>query len=343
MDDEQLGQVWYVEVDDKPRGPFSSAQIAKALKAGRLQPETLVFGPGRTRWEPIAWTPGLFGLAQPAAPPPADLPRATFHATRMAYEIDFRIVGEEMQFVEVELDPGEAVVAEAGSMMYMDAVVEMETIFGDGASQGGGLVDSLVGAGKRLLTGESLFMTVFTNRGQGKRHVAFAAPYPGKILPMNLAEMGGEIVCQKDAFLCAAKGVSVDIALQKRIGVGLFGGEGFIMQRLTGDGLAFVHAGGTVVSRELAAGETLKVDTGCLVALAPGVDYDIQYVGSIKSAVFGGEGFFYARLSGPGTVWLQSLPFSRLAGRMLMNAPQGGGKSAGEGSLLGEVGRLFQR
>jgi uncharacterized protein (TIGR00266 family) len=260
----------------------------------------------------------------------------------MAHEIDFRIVGEEMQFVEIELDPREAVVAEAGSMMYMDSAIGLETIFGDGTGQGG-LVDSLVGAGKRLLTGESLFMTVFTNAGQSKHRVAFAAPYPGKILPMNLAEMGGELVCQKDAFLCAAKGVSVGIAFQKRIGVGLFGGEGFIMQRLSGDGLAFVHAGGTVVSRELAPGETLKVDTGCLVALDPGVDYDIQFVGSIKSAVFGGEGFFYARLTGPGTVWLQSLPFSRLAGRMVQSAPALGGKSVGEGSILGEVGRLFER
>jgi uncharacterized protein (TIGR00266 family) len=342
MDDEKLGQVWYVEVGDKPRGPFSAAQIAKALENGRLQPDALVYGPGRTRWEPLSWSPGLFGLEPEASEPPPDLPRATFHAERMAHEIDFRIMGEEMQFVEIELDPREAVVAEAGSMMYMDSPISLETVFGDGSPQGG-LVDSLVGAGKRLLTGESLFMTVFSNAGRGKHRVAFAAPYPGKILPMNLAEMGGELICQKDAFLCAAKGVSVGIAFQKRIGVGLFGGEGFIMQRLTGDGLAFVHAGGTVVGRELSPGESLKVDTGCLVALDPSVDYDIQFVGSIKSAVFGGEGFFYARLTGPGTVWLQSLPFSRLAGRMVQSAPPLGGKSVGEGSLLGEVSRIFER
>ncbi len=342
MDDDKLGQVWFVEVGDKPRGPFSAAQIAKALQSGRIDPQTLVYGPGRTRWEPIAWSPGVFGLEPEKAEPPPDLPKATFHAAQLAHEIDFRIRGDEMQFVEIELDPGEAVVAEAGSMMYMDSVISLEAVFGDGTPQRG-LVDSLVGAGKRLLTGEGLFMTVFSNAGDGKRRVAFAAPYPGKILPMNLAEMGGELVCQKDAFLCAAKGVSVDIAFQKRIGVGLFGGEGFIMQRLRGDGLAFVHAGGTVVARELAAGESLKVDTGCLVALEPGVDYDIQYVGSIKSAIFGGEGFFYAKLTGPGTVWLQSLPFSRLAGRMVQSAPQLGGKSVGEGSLLGEVGRLFER
>jgi len=342
MDEEKLGQVWYLEVGDKPRGPFSAAQIAKALDSGRIDPQTLVYGPGRARWEPIAWSPGVFGLETEQAAPPPDLPKSTFHAGQLAHAIDFRISGAEMQFVEVELDPGEAVVAEAGSMMYMDSVIAMEAVFGDGRPQRG-LIDSLVGAGKRLLTGESLFMTVFSNAGQGKRRVAFAAPYPGKILPMNLAEMGGEVVCQKDSFLCAAKGVSIDIAFQKRIGVGLFGGEGFIMQRLAGDGLVFVHAGGTVVTRELAAGESLKVDTGCIVALEPGVDYDIQYVGSIKSAVFGGEGFFYARLTGPGTVWLQSLPFSRLAGRMVQSAPQLGGKSVGEGSLLGEVGRIFER
>jgi uncharacterized protein (TIGR00266 family) len=342
MDEEKVGQVWYVEVEGTPRGPFSAAQIAKALESGRLQPETLVYGPGRTRWEPLAWSPGVFGLTPAAPAPAADLPKATFHASRLAHEIDFRIVGEEMQFVEVELDPGEAVVAEAGSMMYMDAAISMESVFGDGTAQGG-IVDSLLGAGKRLLSGEGLFMTVFANAGRGKHRIAFAAPYPGKILPMNLAELNGELVCQKDAFLCAAKGVSVGIAFHKRIGVGLFGGEGFIMQRLTGDGLAFVHAGGTVVSRELAAGEVLLVDTGCLVALENSVDYDVEYVGSIKSAVFGGEGFFYARLAGPGNVWLQSLPFSRLAGRMVQSAPQLGGKSVGEGSLLGGMGRLFER
>ena len=247
-----------------------------------------------------------------------------------------------MQFVEIELDPGEAAVAEAGSMMYMETEIEMETIFGDGKGDQS-LIDSLVGAGKRLITGESLFMTIFSNAGHGKKHVAFAAPYPGKILPFNLAEMGGTIICQKDAFLCAAKGVSIDIAFQKNIGVGLFGGEGFIMQKLHGDGLAFLHAGGTVVSRELQAGESLKVDTGCLVALEPSVTYDIKYVGSVKSAIFGGEGFFFAYLAGPGTVWLQSLPFSRLAGRMHEAAPQTGSKDVGEGSLIGGLAKLFEK
>jgi uncharacterized protein (TIGR00266 family) len=267
------------------------------------------------------------------------VPKPTFHRAQLAHEVDFRIVGEEMQFVEIELDPGEAAIAEAGAMMYMSEPIRMDTVFGDGSEQGG-LMSKLVGAGKRLLTGESLFMTVFSNEGYGKQHVAFAAPYPGKIIPMNLAELGGRMICQKDAFLCAAKGVAVGIAFQKRIGVGLFGGEGFIMQNLEGDGLVFVHAGGTIVSRELSAGETLKVDSGCLVALEPTVGYDIEFVGGVKSALFGGEGFFFARLRGPGTVWLQSLPFSRLAGRIHAAAPQTGGTRKGEGSLLGGLGGI---
>nr|WP_281272251.1 TIGR00266 family protein [Inmirania thermothiophila] len=270
------------------------------------------------------------------------MPRAAVHRERLAHDIDFRVLGSEMQYVEIELDPGEAVVAEAGALMYMDEGIAMETVFGDGRAQGG-IMERLVGAGKRLLTGESLFMTVFTREAAGKGRLAFAAPYPGKILPMNLAELGGELLCQKEAFLCAAKGVAVDIAFQKRLGVGLFGGEGFVMQRLRGDGLAFVHAGGSIHERRLEAGEVLRVDTGCLVALEPTVDYDIQFVGSIKSAVFGGEGLFLARLAGPGTVWLQSLPFSRLAGRIWQAMPRGGGDQVGEGSVLGGLGRIFER
>lgn len=251
----------------------------------------------------------------------------------MAHEIDYKIFGSEMQFVEVELDPGESAIAEAGVMMYKDAAVEMDTVFGDGSS-GGGFFDKLVGAGKRLLTGESLFMTVFTHTGNGKATVAFSAPYPGNIVPVHLGEMGGTIICQKDSFLCAAKGVSVGIYFQRKILTGLFGGEGFIMQKLEGDGLAFLHAGGTIVLRELQAGETLHVDTGCIVAIEPSVSFDIQYAGKIKTALFGGEGLFYAVLRGPGKIWLQSLPFSRLAGRMLAAAPQRGG-SREEGSVLG--------
>ena len=245
-----------------------------------------------------------------------------------------------MQFVEVELDPGESVVAEAGSMMYMGEGIEMETTFGDGSAQQSTMMDKLVGAGKRLLTGESLFMTIFTHKGSGKSRAAFASPYPGKIIPVDLGLHGGALVCQKDAFLCAAKGVSISIAFQKRIGTALFGGEGFIMQKLEGDGLAFVHAGGTIIERELGAGEQLRVDTGCLVALETPVTYDIEFVGGVKSAIFGGEGFFFARLEGPGKVWLQSLPFSRLAGRIWQAAPQAGGKDRGEGSILGKMGGI---
>lgn len=249
--------------------------------------------------------------------------------------VDYDIRGAEMQFVEVELDPGEAAIGEAGSMMFMDAGIEMDTVFGDGSKQQGGLFGKLLGAGKRLITGESLFTTIYTNQGAGKRRVAFAAPYPGKILPMNLAELGGTLMCQKDSFLCAARGVSLGIAFQKRLGAGFFGGEGFIMQKLEGDGLAFVHAGGTVVRRELKAGETLLIDTGCVVAFTSGIDFDIQYVGKIKTALFGGEGIFLAKVTGPGHVWLQSLPFSRLASRIFAAAPQNGSGGREESSLLG--------
>jgi uncharacterized protein (TIGR00266 family) len=250
--------------------------------------------------------------------------------------VDYRIVGAEMQFVEVELDPDEAMVGEAGSLMYMEDGIEMDTVFGDGSAGGGGLFGKLLGAGKRLVTGESLFTTVYRNAGRDKRKVSFAAPYPGKIVAVDLREVGGRLVAQKDAFLCAARGVQLGIAFQRKLGAGFFGGEGFIMQKLEGDGLAFVHAGGTVMKRELAVGEILRVDTGCLVALAGAVDFDVQYVGKVKTALFGGEGLFLALLRGPGTVWLQSLPFSRLASRVFAAAPQTGG-SREEGSLLGAL------
>ena len=250
--------------------------------------------------------------------------------------VDYEIKGAEMQFVEVELDPGEAAIGEAGSMMFMDAGISMDTVFGDGGAQTGGFFGKLLGAGKRLVTGESLFTTVYSNVSALKQRVAFAAPYPGKILPMDLRQLGGTLICQKDAFLCAARGVSLGIHFQQKLSVGFFGGEGFIMQRLDGDGLAFVHAGGTVVRRELAAGQTLLVDTGCLVAMTPQVNFEIQFVGKVKTALFGGEGLFFAKVSGPGTVWLQSLPFSRLASRVFAAAPQRGG-SREEGSVLGAV------
>ncbi len=249
-----------------------------------------------------------------------------------SHEIDFKLFGDDMQFVEIELDPDESVLAEAGAMMYMDQKIGMETIFGDGSgkSHGKGLMGKLMGSGKRVITGEGLFMTVFTNKQPGKGNVAFSAPYPGKIIPFDLKDFDGTIICQKDAFLCAAKGVSIDIYLQKKLGVGFFGGEGFIMQKLEGDGLAFLHTGGTVIRKDLAPGEALKIDTGCLVAMTSTVDYNIEFVGDIKSSIFGGEGLFLATLKGPGSVWLQSIPFSRMADKIYLAATKGKGSRKGE-------------
>ena len=258
-----------------------------------------------------------------------------------AHEIDYEIHGEEMQFVEIELDPHEGVVAESGSFMMMDDNITMDTIFGDGSGQSKDILGSLFSAGKRLLTGESLFMTVFTNASGQKRKISFASPYPGKIIPVHLTDFNGEFICQKDAFIFAAKGVYISIEFSKKIGRGLFGGEGFIMQKVQGDGLAFLHASGTVVKRELKAGEMLRVDTGCLVGFSRTVDYDIEFVGGIRNTIFGGEGMFFATLRGPGTVAIQSLPFSRLANRVLAYAPKSGGKSRGEGSILGGLGDLL--
>lgn len=253
------------------------------------------------------------------------------------HEIDFKLHGDDMQFVEVELDPNETVIAEAGALMMMEDGIVMETIFGDGSkNSGSGLMGKLMGAGKRLVTGESLFMTAFTNQGTGKRHVSFAAPYPGKIIPLDLSTLGGKVICQKDSFLAAAKGVSIGIELQQKLGTGFFGGEGFIMQKLEGDGLAFVHAGGTLYRKNLQKGEVLRVDTGCLVAMTADVDYNIEMVSGVKTALFGGEGLFFATLRGPGSVWIQSMPFSRLASRVFAAAPQNpAGSSQGEGSIAG--------
>jgi uncharacterized protein (TIGR00266 family) len=256
------------------------------------------------------------------------------------HEIDYKIYGDDMQFVEVELDPQETVVAEAGGFMMMDDDILMETIFGDGSTNGGGFMGKLFSAGKRMLTGESLFMTTFTNQGHGKRRVSFAAPYPGKIIPMDLSILGGKIICQKDAFLAAAKGVSIGIEFQRKIGTGFFGGEGFIMQKLEGDGLAFVHAGGTIIKKDLLPGQSLRVDTGCLVAMTSNVNYEIEFVKGIKTALFGGEGLFFATLRGPGSVWIQSLPFSRLASRVFAAAPSRGG-SKDEGSIAHGLFDLF--
>jgi uncharacterized protein (TIGR00266 family) len=337
MSDEQ----WFMAIGGHQVGPVSRDDVVTNLRNGTIDGSTLIFGPGLTNWTPLKDVPQLASFltgasgARTATPPP-------INPGRTSHEIDFRIVGSEMQFVEVELDPGESAVAEAGSMMYMTPGISMETVFGDGAQQrGGGVMSAILGAGKRLITGESLFMTVFTNSGGGKQQVSFAAPYPGKILAMDLKQLGGQLICQKDSFLCAARGVSIGIAFQRRIGVGLFGGEGFIMQKLEGDGLCFVHAGGTVHPLDLGPGQTLRVDTGCLVALQPSVGYDIQYVGKIKTALFGGEGLFYAALTGPGRVWLQSLPFSRMADRIYKAAPAAGGRRQGEGSILGGLGDLL--
>jgi uncharacterized protein (TIGR00266 family) len=250
--------------------------------------------------------------------------------------IDYRLYGEEMQYVEVDLDPGEAMVGEAGSLMYMADGITLDTVFGDGSASQSGLLGKLVGAGKRLLTGESLFTSVYTNQASTRRTLAFAAPYPGKILPMDLQQLGGQLICQRDAFLCAARGVSLGIALQRKLSTGFFGGEGFILQKLEGDGLAFVHACGGILQRDLAPGELLRVDTGCVVAMTPDVSFEIEYVGKIKTALFGGEGLFFAVVRGPGRVWLQSLPFSRLASRIFAAAPQmanGGREQGGLGSL----------
>lgn len=260
---------------------------------------------------------------------------------RQSHEIDYRIYGEEMQFVEIELDPDEGVIAESGSFMMMDDGVKMETIFGDGSQKDQGFLGKILGAGKRILTGESLFMIAFYNNLSGKRNVSFASPYPGKIIPIDLTEFGGKFICQKDAFLCAAKGVSVGIEFSKRLGRGLFGGEGFIMQKLEGDGMAFVHAGGTMAEKILEPGEILRVDTGCIVGFTQTIDYDIEFIGGLKNSIFGGEGLFFAKLQGPGKVFIQSLPFSRLAGRVLASAPRGGGKDKGEGSILGGLGDLL--
>jgi len=258
---------------------------------------------------------------------------------RSNHEIDYKISGEELQCIEIELDPHETVIAESGSFMMMEDGIQMETIFGDGSASRNTFMDKLFSAGRRLLTGESLFMTAFTNTGQGKKHVTFAGPYTGKIVPMDLSQMNGKLICQKDSFLCAAKGVSIGIEFQKKLGTGLFGGEGFIMQKLEGDGMAFVHAGGHIVEKTLGPGELLKIDTGCIVAFTSGVDYDIQFVGGIKNTIFGGEGLFFATLRGPGKVWIQSLPISRLAGRILSMGSGFGRKE--EGSILGGLGNLI--
>lgn len=328
---------WYVSVRGQQEGPLGPDDIVARIRAGQIPGDAWVFGPGMAGWEPIRsraeFTRAFAPAGSAAVPPPPPPPPGG-----RAHDIDYELFGEEMQYVEITLDPQEACVAEAGSFFYMDPGIEMQTIFGDGSRAGGGLMDKLFAAGRRVLTGESLFMTLFANtRGSGRQKVAFAAPYPGKIVPMQLGKLGGTMICQKDAFLCAAKGISVGIAFQRKLGTGFFGGEGFILQKLEGDGYAFVHACGAIVERELAPGETLRLDTGCLVAFEPRIGYDIQMVSGIKTALFGGEGLFFATLTGPGKVWLQSLPFSRFASRVFAAAGGAGRRGSEEGSLLGDV------
>lgn len=322
-------QDWYIADQGKTIGPMTQSDLAARLSDYQGS-DTMVFGPTTGAWVAARNVVGLSAASGMAAPPPP-IGRAKAH------EIDYELFGDDMQFVEVTLDPGETVIAEAGTMMYMTENIQMETVMGD-PSKNQGMFDKILDAGKRAITGESLFLTTFTGGGSNQDRVAFAAPYPGKIVPTDIGELGGELLCQKDAFLCAAKGIQVGIAFRKNIGAGLFGGEGFILQKLCGDGLAFIHAGGTIHRMQLAAGETLRLDTGCLVAFQPSVNYDIQFTGGFKNAVLGGEGLFLATLRGPGEVWVQSLPFARLAGRVL----SGFRKGKDEGSVLGGLSNLFE-
>ena len=327
---------WFLSYNGQQIGPLDqAAAVAQAAKDsnGHCWRQGFAEWQAITRCMELRSETAAGNMAVPA-PPSAHQQRSDV--------IDYKIYGEDMQFVEIELDPGESTVAEAGSLMYKDSAISMETVFGDGSasSSSGGFMDKLVGAGKRLITGESLFTTMFSHTGQGKAKVAFAAPYPGTIVPMTLSNYGGKIICQKDSFLCAARGVSIGIFFQKKVMTALFGGEGFIMQKLEGDGMVFIHAGGTIVERELKAGERLDVDTGCVVAMTSTVNFDIKSVGSVKSALFVGEGVFLATLTGPGKIWIQSLPFSRLAGRMFSAMPRQGG-SRDEGSILGGLGGII--
>ncbi len=334
-------KTWFYSISASETTHVPESRLQDLVSSGAITSDTLVWTEGMPAWQPASQAlPDLFRSA-PSAPPPLPSNHRAGAGLPTSHDIDYEIHGDDMQLIEVELDPGETVIAEAGGMCYMEDDITFEAKMGDGSSSGGGFLGALASVGKRLFTGESLFMTHFTHRGPGgKRRVAFAAPYPGKIVPLRLAELGGEILCEKGAFLCAAFGTSLGIAFTQRLGAGLFGGEGFILQRLRGDGLAFVHAGGTIVRREL-RGETLRVDTGCLVAMTSGIQYDIQRSGGLKSMLFGGEGLFLATLRGHGTVWLQSLPFSRMADRIIANAPSAGGRATGEGSILGGIGRVL--
>jgi len=336
-------KTWHYATPTNERYQTEESELPTLVQNGAITPQTRMWTSGMSNWTPAAQVlPQLFegGPPAPASSGPPPMPAAGGGAKR-SHEVDYEIFGDDMQIVEVELDPGETVIAEAGAMNYLEPDITFEAKMGDGSDPGEGMMGKLLSVGKRALTGESIFMTHFTHAGSsGKRRAAFAAPYPGKIMAMDLSELGGELTCQKDAFLCAAFGTRVSIAFNKRLGSGFFGGEGFILQKLNGDGNAFVHAGGTITKREL-NGETLRVDTGCLVAFTSGIDYDIERAGNLKSMFFGGEGLFLATLRGHGTVWLQSLPLSRLADRIIQFAPSSGGQSKGEGSVLGGIGRML--
>ncbi len=324
-------KTWHYITADGGQAQTDEENLNDLASTGTIHPNTKVWSAGMENWAPASTTlPSLF--AGPGTPPPI----VTSSSGRRSHEIDYKITGESIQMVEIELDPRETVIAEAGAMNYMEDGIAFETKMGDGSEPEAGFMGKLVSMGKRAITGESLFMTHFTNVGSGKKHVAFAAPYPGTILPISLAEFNGQLLCQKDAFLCAALGTKVGIAFNKKIGTGLFGGEGFILQKLEGDGMAFLHAGGTIIRKEL-NGEKLMVDTGCLVGLTSGVDYSIERAGNLKSMVFGGEGLFLATLQGTGSVWLQSMPFARLAQRITSMYSS----NKGEGSAIGGLGNLF--
>jgi uncharacterized protein (TIGR00266 family) len=315
--------------------------LIRAVQGEVNRERTLVFGPGLASWTEARLVPEIAAAMRISASPMVSAPPPVPGMTACD-QIDYEVFGNEMQYVEVTLDPGEMVTAEPGAMMYMTSGIQMNTVLGDPSQQQAGIFGKLMTAGKRVLTGESAFITTFSNVAQQREKIAFAAPFPGKIVALDITALGGEMICQKHSFLCAARGVSINVAFQRKLGVGLFGGEGFIMQRLTGNGIALVHAGGTLMNRKLAAGETLRLDTGCLVALSPSVNYDIQFVGGFKNTLFGDEGVFFATLTGPGEIWAQSLPLSRLAGRIWAAAPQTGGGGKEEGSILGGIGSLLQ-
>jgi uncharacterized protein (TIGR00266 family) len=343
---------YHLAINGKPTGPFSVADIEQMIRNGNVNGQTLAFTEGMANWVALnqladfaasfAPRPNPISTSMTAPSDPTQgMPAGMTTGMSAGFGMNYEVVGHEMQFVEIGLDPNQTIIAEAGSMLYMTQGVQLDTQMGDGSRADQGIMGKLFEAGKRVITGATLFLTTFTSRSGSREYVAFSAPFPGKIVPMNLTDLGGSVLCERHSFLCASLGTRINVEFTKRIGAGFFGGEGFILQRLSGNGIAFIHAGGTVVPKDLRPGETLRVDTGCLVAFQPSVTYDVQYVGSIKTAIFGGEGLFFVTLTGPGRVWLQSLPFSRLADRILAAAPRAGGSRRETGSILGGIGDLI--